>query len=137
ANVINGVHRMVYDKTNRWVSDPKQPLPQWIELRWPEEQRLREVHLVFDTGLNRRLTLSLDLHYNKKVLRGPQPETVKDYELQVLDGEQAKTVAGVQGNYQRKRIHTFDPVAAKGLRLLVKGSQGDASARVYEIRAYG
>jgi hypothetical protein len=46
-------------------------------------------------------------------------------------------VASVQGNYQRKRIHTFDPISPKGLRLVVKGTQGDASARVYEIRAYG
>jgi hypothetical protein len=137
ANLINGVHRRVYDKTNRWVSDPKQALPQWIELRWTEPQRLREVHLVFDTGLNRRLSLSLDNNFNKKVLRGPQLETVKDYELQVLDGESARTVATVQSNYQRKRIHTFDATSAKGLRLVVKGTQGDASARVFEVRAYG
>lgn len=137
ANVINGVHRRVYEKSNRWVSDPKQSLPQSIELRWTEPQRLREVHLVFDTGLNRRLSLSLDNNFNTKVLRGPQPETVKDYELQVLDGESARKIASVQGNYQRKRIHTFDPVSAKGLRLVIKGTQGDASARVFEVRAYG
>ena len=136
-NVINGVHRRVYDKTNRWASDPKPPLPQWIELRWPEAQRIREVHLVFDTGLNRRLSLSLDTHFNTKLIRGPQPETVKDYVLQVLDSEKVKTVASVQGNYQRKRVHTFEPSLAKRLRLVVKATQGDASARVFEIRAYG
>jgi hypothetical protein len=137
GNVINGVHRRVYDQSNRWVSDPKQSLPQSIELRWSEPQRIREVHLVFDSGLNRRLSLSLDNRYNTKMLHGPQPETVKDYELQVLDGENTKTVATVQGNYQRRRVHTFDPVSAKGLRLLVKETQGDASARVFEVRAYG
>ena len=136
VNVINGVHRRVYDKMNRWVSDPKQPLPQWIELQWPEAQRIREVHLVFDTGLNRRLALSLDTRFNAHVVRGPQPETVSDYELQVLDGDNAKTVASVRGNYQRRRIHAFEPVSAKRLRLAVNATQGDASARVYEIRVY-
>ena len=137
VNVINGVHRKVYAATNRWMSDPKQPLPQWIELRWPKAQRVREVHLVFDTGLNRRLSLSLDKRFNERLIRGPQPETVKDYDLQVLDGENAKTVAAVQGNYQRKRVHAFDPISANVLRLVVKATQGDAAARVFEIRAYG
>ncbi len=137
ANVINGVHRRVYATSNRWVSDPTQPMPQWIGLHWASQQRLREVHLVFDTGLHRRLRLSAAAHTDREIIRSPQPETVKDYELQVLDGEGAKTVAAVQGNYQRKRIHTFDPVTATGLRLMVKATQGDASARVYEIRTYG
>ena len=39
GNVINGIHRGVYADTNRWMSDPKQSLPQWIELRFPEPKR--------------------------------------------------------------------------------------------------
>ena len=35
-NVINGVARIVDRSPNQWVSDPAQPLPQWIELEFPE-----------------------------------------------------------------------------------------------------
>lgn len=52
VNVINGVNRGVYTTKNRWISDPTQPTPQWIELHFREPKRIREVHLTFDTGLN-------------------------------------------------------------------------------------
>jgi len=136
ANVVNGIHRGVFDKTNRWISDPGQSLPQWLELRFREPRRLREVHLVFDTGLNRRLSLTYNERLNARMIRGPQPETVRDYELRVLAGTSAKSVAQVKGNYQRKRVHSFDSLAADGIRLTVGATHGDASSRVFEVRAY-
>ena len=45
VNVVNGIHRGVFEKTNRWISDPAQSLPQWLELRFREPRRLREVPL--------------------------------------------------------------------------------------------
>lgn len=134
--VIDGVHRGVGAALHRWISDPQVPLPQWLELRFKEPKRVREVHLVFDTGLNRALTLTHSDGFNGRMIRRPQPETVRDYELQVLDGETARTVAAVKGNYQRKCIHTFEPTTASGLRLIVHATNGDASARVFEVRAY-
>lgn len=136
ACVIDGTARGVGPATHRWISDPRQKLPQWIELRFRKPARIREVHLVFDTGLNRAMTLTLSDHQNAKMIRSAQPETVRDYELQVLDGANAKTVAAVTGNYLRKRIHRFDPTTADGLRLNVQATHGNASARVFEIRAY-
>lgn len=136
VNVINGVHRGVYERKNRWASDPTQPMPQWIELNFREPKRIRYVHLTFDTGLNRALTLSASEGAMRRVIWGPQPETVRDYELQVLYGNSAKTVVKVEGNYQRKRVHRFEPHLASGIRLLVHATNGDKSARVFEIRVY-
>jgi hypothetical protein len=135
-NIRNGVHRGVYGHSNRWRSDPNQELPQWIELRFKEPQKIKEVHIVFDTGLNRQLTLSQSDGTTRQMIRGPQPECVKDYDLQILSGESAKTIAEVEGNYQRKRIHTFDPATADGIRLNVKSTHGLKSASVFEIRVY-
>ena len=137
ANVVNGVHRRVYEQSNRWVSDPGQPLPQWIELRFARPERIAEVHIVFDSGLERRMSLSHSDSYTRHMIRGPQPETVRDYALDVLDGDSHRQVADVQGNYQRKCVHRFEPVTASGVRLRVQASNGVPSARVYEIRAYG
>ncbi len=135
--VINGIHRRIEAQSNRWVSDPASEGPHWIELHFPEPQRLREVHLVFDSGLHRRLTLSQQDAYSAQMIRAAQPETVRDYELAVLDGQTARSVASVAGNYQRKRVHRFEPLTASGLRLTVKATNGDPCARVFEIRAYG
>ena len=136
VQIINGVHRGVGKRANRWISDSKQALPQWIELRFEKAEQIGEVHVVFDTGLARRLTLSHQDRANKAMIRGPQPETVRDYEVQVLEGGAVRTVARVTGNYQRKRIHRFDAVRADGVRLVVEATQGDPSAKVFEIRAY-
>lgn len=137
ANVINGVHRGVYTESNRWISDPQQPLPQWLELRFRRPERLREVHLVFDTGLHRPLTLTHSDAFHRRMIDGPQPETVRDYEVQIISGTSTRTVARVRGNYHRKFIHRFDPVTADGIRLAIEATNGDASARVFEVRAYG
>ncbi len=136
VNVINGIHRGVYERKNRWASDPTQPMPQWLELHFREPKRIREVHLTFDTGLNRELTLSFSDWANRRMIWGPQPETVRDYELQVLYGDSAKTVVKVEGNYQRKRVHQFEPHLATGIRLIVQSTNGDNSAKVFEVRVY-
>lgn len=135
-NVTNGVTRGVKRVMNRWASLPDQTMPQWIELQFQEEQQIKEIHLTFDTGLNRQLTLThADGHHAKQVW-GPQPETVRDYEIQVLHGESSETVCQVEGNYQRKKIHTFDSKAASGIRVKVNATNGDSSARIMEVRAY-
>lgn len=136
VNVISGVDRRVYDKLHRWVSDPGQKLPQQIELHFKEPQRIAEVHLVFDSGLQRRLTLSQSDWFSNHMTRGPQPETVSDYELLAVDGEQTRSLVKVERNLQRKRVHRFEPQTIQKLRLFVRGTHGDASARVYGIRAY-
>lgn len=134
--VINGIHRGVGSVTNRWISDPHQSLPQWLELRFREPTRVSQVHLVFDTGLSRPLTLTHQDGFNSRMIRGPQPETVRDYDLQILDGGSHATVAEVRDNYQRKCIHRFDATKASGIRVLVRSTHGDKSARVFEVRAY-
>ncbi len=136
AGVINGLHRGTPAGSNRWISDPQKGFPQWLELRFREPLRIREIHLVFDTGLHRALTLTHSDGYNNRMVRGPQPETVRDYDLFLLSGESARPIAEVTGNYQRKRIHRFDPQTADGIRLTVKTTNGDPFAKVFEVRAY-
>ena len=102
ALVINGVARRTSSGGNCWVSDPGQALPQWIELRFPEAKRIREIHLTFDSGLKRRLMLTQSDGVNAQLIRGPQPETVRDYELEILSGESAKTIASVKKQLSEK-----------------------------------
>lgn len=136
ANIVNGLRRGVYRVTNRWISDPTKGFPQWVELRFSREVRLREVHLVFDTGLHRPLTLTHSDSYNARMIRGAQPETVRDYDLQLIHPRSTLTIASVRGNYQRFCRHRFPVHSASALRLVVHATNGGPSARVFEIRAY-
>jgi len=139
ASVVSGPARRTHGNWGPWSAEASngwapEELPGWVELSWPEAQALGEIHLTFCSGMERELALSPSARVNQTVIRGPQPETVRDYDLSV-DGQ---TVLEVRGNYQRKRVHAL-PKGTKGrkLRLTVLATQGSAVAAVYEVRAYG
>jgi len=139
AKVLSGVVRGIssefgswaVDEGNCWESDG---LPATLTLDLANPAAIHEVHLTFDTGFSRELLLSASDFATKRVIRGPQPETVKDYEL--LIDEQA--AFSVTGNHLRKRIHKLDkPVQGARITLRVLATNGTPNARVFEIRVYG
>ncbi len=123
--VNNGLIRPDKKVTNMWVSDPEQPLPQWVDLNWEKAVTLNAVYLTFDTDLNERW------HITPLI-----PQCVRDYEVKARVNGKWRTVAEGVENFQRRRIHRFDAVVTDCLRVTVHATNGDASARIYEIRAY-
>jgi len=124
-HLTNGLARIIGKDTNLWASDPSQPLPQWVELTWDQPTEINAVYLTFDTDMNTPFhTVPLP------------PECVRDYELSCFDGAKWTTLTTVQGNFLRRRVHRFDPVTTTTLRLTVKATNGDRSARVFEVRVY-
>ena len=89
--------------------------------------------MTFDSGLQRELTLSASDATTAKVVRAPQPELVRDYEIRLDD----RVVVEVADNLLRKRVHRLPAaVTARTLRLVVKNTHGIDHARVFEMRAY-
>ncbi len=126
--VLTGLDRPAAT-TNAWVSDPAQPLPQWIELELPDPpQVIDTVQLLFDTQLNRINYVTPGLFR--------APECVRDYTLTAEVAGEWLELASVTGNYHRRREHGFPPMAPSRLRLTVTATNGDASARVYAVRLY-
>lgn len=134
-SVLNGVTRHRGGQTNQWASDLDQPLPQWLQVDLPRPRRVSELHITFDTGFVRPLTLTLSDRFNARMIRGPQPETVSDYVVEALVGDEWRVVVQERGNYQRKRVHSVGEMV-RALRLRVQATHGDPQARVYELRAY-
>ncbi|MGQ9632546.1 MAG: FAD-dependent oxidoreductase [bacterium] len=132
VKVINGVSRSTKDDSNMWASDPKAGLPAWIELDLGAPRKVREIHLTFDTNLSQPLTLSHSDAFTARMVRGPQPQTVRDYTISAG----SKEIVKATGNYQRKAIHRFDPIETQTIRLNVQATNGAPSARVFEIRVY-
>lgn len=140
-NVINGLTRPLDDNQemwlgkvppNMWISDPGQSMPQWIELGWGSAKKLNAVYLTFDTDLGAKRYATWEFKPEERM----PPECVRDYQVQVDTGAGWETVVDVQNNYQRRRIHRFPPVEARRIRVLITATNGDPSARIYEIRAY-
>ncbi|MDD4871180.1 MAG: FAD-dependent oxidoreductase [Kiritimatiellae bacterium] len=124
-NVIDGVSRIVGGMSHLWASDPKEKMPQWLELDFGREVKLNTIQLTFDTDMNTRFP-------DKPVVT----RCVKDYSLSFFDGKAWKELAMEKENFLRHRIHRFPVVSTSKLRLTVNVTNGDLSARVFEIRAY-
>ncbi|MBC8112934.1 MAG: FAD-dependent oxidoreductase, partial [Candidatus Saccharimonas sp.] len=136
-NVLNGfVRNMSGELTNRWLGLLNKD-GAWLELTWDRPQTVSLVQLTFDTGFQRELTLTSGDSHNKNMIRAPQPETVRDYELigTTRDGKSV-TLATVTSNHQRLRRHDFAAVELKSLRLKIAATNGSEQARVYEVRCY-
>ena len=120
---------------HRWMS---LELPATLEIRWNVPVSLREVVLVFDTGLHRLLTLSQADGYTQKMLWGrPQPETVRDYTLSLESPTGWQTIETAQNNHQRLRRHFLpETMTTTALRLHITATNGLDHARVVEVRAY-
>jgi hypothetical protein len=136
--VINGPARAIHANWGPWAVEAgncwtASELPAWIELRWPVAQEISEVQMAFSTGLERELILSPSDRATSKVVRGPQPETVRDYDLRV----NGQLVAEVRGNYQRHRRHALPAgTRADAVRITVLATHGAPEASIYEIRVY-
>lgn len=125
---------------HRWMSDPAAGLPAWLELRWAGPVTVHAVHLIFDTGQHRFLTLSQAEGYTRRMHWGaPQPETVRDYRIEIEGSEGSWTVIHQErGNYQRRRVHRLPPTlpATRALRIVVEATNGLDHARLFEVRVY-
>ena len=114
---------------NLWVSDPAQPLPQWLQLTLSEPTMVSEVHVILDTDTS--------LSYIRRPPFHRPPQCARDFHLEArIDGEW-QTVAEVKGNYQRRRVLAFEPVKTDALRLVIEATNGGPSARVYGVRVEG
>jgi hypothetical protein len=136
-HVINGYVRDLPKQTDHLWAGKMAADGAWVELTWTRSQKISHVQITFDTGFKRPLTLSASDSATKAMVRGPQPETVRDYELSFTDAKGARrSIVKVLGNHQRLNRHTFEAVEAKSVRVQVTATNGVDTARVYEIRCY-
>ncbi len=148
-NVLSGITRSTHGErgappsrriisSHRWMSDPADGTSAWLQLDWDQPVNVNEIQLTFDTGLHRHLTLSHHDGYTSKMHWGsPQPETVKDYSIEIVESDQSETIVEVTGNYQRLRRHQFNNIPVQKLRIHIQNMNGIDHARVVEVRVRG
>jgi hypothetical protein len=136
ASIIDGINRGVMDgMSHQWQAAMKNASP-WIALNWKNSQKIGIIEITFDTGLKRFLRLSPELSVFENQIRGPQPESVADYKIEIKYRNNIVFEKNCIGNYLRKTIHNFPPVDADSVRITVQKTNGDALARIFEVRCY-
>lgn len=132
GNVTDGYARP-FGAGHSWLSDPVgagDSDDAWIELAWEEPRTVGTVQLAFNTKLNRWYNI-----FGRE--DRAEPETVRDYRIEVRTDDGYEPVHRETGNYQRFRRHVSDPVETDRLRVVVEATNGVPWAEVFEIRAYG
>ncbi|RTE08258.1 FAD-dependent oxidoreductase [Paenibacillus whitsoniae] len=149
SNVIDGHTRSLHGArgvkpslavrgTHRWMAQPEDREP-WIELEWKEPVSIRDITIVLDTGMHRRLTLTHDDNLHQQNVWGPQPETIKEFRIKAYfedSCEQGFLVMHVQDNYQRQVSCQVQLDQVRKLRLEVLATNGLDHARIFEIRCH-
>ena len=162
ANVVSGQTRAVDGKAgvyngsnayisgiNRWMSKDisgknLKVNPEWIKLEWNYDIKgLSSIELIHDTGMHRKLTLTQkDIDPQKMIWGRPQPETTKDYTIEVRNVVNNKWImlVDINDNYQRRVIHNVtdkaNGIIINALRVNITATNGDDYARICGIRVY-
>jgi hypothetical protein len=138
GNVLDGIGRATPCGLGPWADGASHQwrsvaLPAKLSLTWSEPINLREIHLTFDSGLERSLTLTLSDHYHRRQVYGAQPEIVSHYGI-LGDGQ---PLLEVHGNYLRKRVHRLNSlVRVSDLSIELLETNGAPEARLHEVRCY-
>lgn len=119
---------------HRWMSAPDDPSP-YLELIWNTPVSINEITVVLDTGLHRNLTLTHEEHTKRRIVWGPQPETLKAFKLMACCSKDEWTeIAAVANNYYRQLTFHTTLVNVSKLRLEVMETNGLDHARLMQIR---
>jgi hypothetical protein len=107
--------------TTGWNDGTSGAWPDWFELDWSNAQTIGRVDM---------FTLNSTKYPAAKY-------GLKDYDVQVLAGDQWTTVAAVRGNSAGEINTTFTPVQTTGLRVLTQAGNGaDDYSRIVELEAF-
>lgn len=121
-----------HESTNQWRSCVGQEMPQMVELQWSNPGNISEVILGMCGHILRE--------YDRYPPRAADPETLRDYRIQIWDSAIRKwqTVVKVEDNFSIRRRHLLPAgIETDRLRLIVDATNGANYASLYEIRCYG
>jgi len=138
ALVLDGIPRDIPGQGMHHWEAPLNSAGTWVELRWDRPQKLSELQITFDSGFQRELTLTSSDTINRGIVRAAQPETVRDYtvEVQKPGSSTWEAVEKVTGNHQRLRRHRWPAAEVSAVRVNVTATNGSDSVRVFELRCY-
>ncbi|MEV8252515.1 FAD-dependent oxidoreductase [Rhodoglobus sp. NPDC076762] len=111
--------------------------PETLTLQWQEPQTISSVRLIFNDDVDEDL---INLHRHRTPFP-VIPELVAAYTLEALqlqdDGEEKwMTLATVERNRHRLRIHDFDAVETTALRIVTTATNGSPYVTISAVRAF-
>jgi len=122
--VIDGSARSIGGCSHGWISDPDAKLPQALTLSFEKPVTADELRLTFDTDL----TPPYPAAYPRTLVRA--------YSVEGQVNGTWRTLVDEPENGLRQRVHAFETIPLSAVRVTVRGTWGDRSARIQEVRLY-
>lgn len=135
-NVINGISRSEGEQSNLWVSDGISEGGEALTLNLGEQKPISEVRLTFDSNFNHPIKITLSGKRQSQQRVGVPPELVKDYTVSLIRCGEVVAQKEIKDNHQRLNSVKFDTVTADTVKITVNSTNGDANARIFEVRIY-
>ncbi len=133
----NGISRAVHEVSNCWVSAPLSSGPQWVNLHFDTAILAKDIEIKFDSNLSKQLMLSMFNNGLEGQEKGIPKELVKDYSILLYHEGNLVHQIDVCDNYLRFKKHALeDTLQINHLRILVHATNGDESARIFEVSIY-
>lgn len=133
AKVIGGYTRP-FGGPQLWSSERlRDGVEEWVQLEWTEPQTVARVDALFNDDPDEHLN---NLHRDPKVF-DVMPELVRDYRLEGRVDGTWRTLATVEANHHRRRVHELaEPTRLDALRLVVSRTNGADTAQLVSLRAF-
>jgi hypothetical protein len=139
-NIINGVSRDTESAVNSYLTDTlASGREQHIKLTLKKTARIREIHLKLDSDLSnvRQLQISLDKAIQDQPFEGNIKDLVKDYDIELYNGDKLMDSLPIRNNYLRFRKHGLqEPVEADSVLIKILSTNGAERAKLFEVRIY-
>ena len=135
--VINGVSRAIGEDSNAWRSDGLSAEGEWIRLDLQAPAGVHQVQLTFDSDFSHEKKITLSSRRQRQQLPGVPKELVRDFEVELLNGDRIVSRRVVKDNYLRLVRVDFEGEICDAVRVTVRATNGAPEARIFEARIYG
>lgn len=127
GNIRNGINRPTH-QPNIWLAAAEDANPT-LTLTWPEQQRISEIELVFDTDFDHPME-NVIYHHPERAM----PFCVESF---VLCNDRKEAVVKVTDNHQSLwRIKLAEPLRTGSLTVHLGGTHGGTPAGLFAVRCY-
>lgn len=135
-NLINGISRDIDGKINHWQSES---LPSNLQLEWESPVSLSTIELKCDTNLHKNITMRkqpLTDFQRKSFIDTVPPELMKKLEVEVRQNGSWVKVGESDQNITRLIKFNFETVKTTAIRINLKETYGNDTAKLFEVRCY-
>ncbi|MFI3236722.1 MAG: FAD-dependent oxidoreductase [Lachnospiraceae bacterium] len=134
---INGDYaRRVEEVQHAWISEPFTDTPEWLQIKFAEEQSVSKIILRLDPNFSKSMVITQSSKARARLEDGMPSVLVESYTLELLKGGEVVGTVEVSDNDRRVNMHDFADIVCDTVKMTVKATHGDAHARVFDVRVY-